>query len=64
MTNNLSILSSKLDRDIMTAVAELKSFAAFDQWMDEQLDVLVGRWIHTAAPNANRFEQVQRSFGR
>lgn len=32
----------------------LESFATFDRWMDEQLDELVARWIHTAAPNAER----------
>jgi hypothetical protein len=32
----------------------LESFDTFDRWMDEQLDELVARWIHTAAPNAER----------
>ena len=45
-----------------TQIAEqLKSFAAFDQWMDEQLDRLVARWIHAAAPNAGRRWRVDRT---
>jgi hypothetical protein len=48
----LDKLSPKEDA---TRVAEaLKSFAAFDHWMDDQLELLVAQWIHTAAPNANR----------
>jgi len=43
----------------------LESFATFDRWMDEQLDELVARWIHTAAPNAERASlKAGRSFGR
>jgi hypothetical protein len=32
----------------------LDTLAVFDQWMDEQLELLVAEWIHTAAPNAQR----------
>jgi len=35
-------------------VVELKSFADFDRWMDEQLELLVARWAPLAAPNASR----------
>jgi hypothetical protein len=50
--------------DATLAVAESKSFVAFDEWMDDQLGRLVAQWIHTAAPNANRLEGIQRRFGR
>jgi hypothetical protein len=46
--------------EAMLVVAESKSFVAFEQWMDEQLDQLVARWIHTAAPNASRLERRQQ----
>ena len=49
--------------DATIVVAESKSFVAFDQWMDAQLDQLVARWIHTAAPNASRPDRVGRRFG-
>lgn len=43
----------------------LESFATFDRWMDEQLNELVARWIHTAAPNAECASlKAGRSFGR
>ncbi len=43
----------------------LESFATFDRWMDEQLDELVARWIHTASPNAERASlKAGRSFSR
>jgi hypothetical protein len=42
------------ERDTARILREMKSFAAFDQWMDEQLELLVARWSHAAAPNANR----------
>ena len=45
-------------------VAESKSFATFDRWMDEQLAQLVSLWIHTAAPNASICERARRQFGR
>ena len=41
-------------QDAARILQELQSFAAFDRWMDEQLDKLVAQWIHAAAPNANR----------
>jgi hypothetical protein len=50
--------------DAALVAAESKSFVAFDEWMDDQLGRLVAQWIHTAAPNANRLESIQRRFGR
>ncbi len=64
MTNNAKTRWAVEEQDIVSAVAELKSFAAFDRWMDEQLTALVDRWIDTAAPCANRYELAQRHFGR
>ena len=64
MTQNSKTRWAADDLDIIAAIADLKSFATFDHWMDEQLTALVDRWVHTAAPNANRFELVQRQFGR
>lgn len=41
----------------------LDSLAVFDQWMDEQLELLVAEWIHAAAPNAQRASK-RSEFGR
>ena len=45
-------------------VTSLQTFAAFDAWMDTQLEMLVTTWAHTAAPAASRIERVWRRFGR
>lgn len=42
---------------------DLESYAAFDRWMDEQLEKLVARWIHRAAPNAQR-AALREKLGR
>lgn len=57
-------LSKKTPRkeDTNRVAKALKSFAAFDRWMDAQLESLVAQWIHTAAPNADRVSRIQR-FG-
>ena len=34
------------------------AFQTFDAWIDSQLDDLVGRWIHTAAPAAALIRRV------
>ena len=34
------------------------AFQQFDSWIDTELDTLVGRWIHTAAPAASRVRRV------
>jgi hypothetical protein len=52
----------KADMDVIAAESE--SFVAFDLWMDQQLEQLVARWIHTAAPNADRAQAIQGRFGR
>jgi hypothetical protein len=48
-------------RDAARILKELQSFAAFDRWMDEQLDKLEMRWSRAAAPNSHR---VWRSRGK
>jgi len=36
------------------AVAAAEPYAKFGEWIDRELDKLVARWSHWAAPNANR----------
>jgi hypothetical protein len=38
------------------------NYDAFGLWMDSELDKLVARWIHLAAPNASR--PFRRRFGK
>ena len=51
-------------RDAARILKEMKSFAAFDRWMDDELDRLVAQWIHASAPNANREWRVTRKLRR
>jgi hypothetical protein len=48
-----------LDVTASTATAEDLALEAFDLWMDRELEKLVARWVHLAAPNAE-----QASFRR
>jgi hypothetical protein len=59
MTNDspLKPLTARDDEPTMVIV-ESQPFVDFDQWMDGQLDNLVARWIHLAAPNAARVRRV------
>jgi hypothetical protein len=43
-----------------TTVAEEQALTAFGEWMDAELDKLVARWIHLAAPNAQRPARISR----
>jgi hypothetical protein len=55
MIPNFSLESSAARKVATTmVVAETESFVAFDQWMTGELDQLVAKWAHTAAPNALR----------
>ncbi len=45
-----------------TATAEDLAFQTFDAWMDTQLDELVKRWRHLAAPNAERHAGRRRNY--
>jgi hypothetical protein len=42
----------------------LRPYVRFTLWMDGQLQKLVARWAHTAAPNALGFRQRRFSSGR
>jgi hypothetical protein len=65
MTPNSPLKPPVLYQDEPELLAhESKSFDAFDKWMDEQVELLVAQWIHTAAPNAQRAVQSSRKFGR
>lgn len=64
MTHDFLSNSAPDDSDIRLDATESKSYLAFDRWMDEQLIVLVARWIHAAAPNANRPDFVHERVRR
>ena len=59
----LKPLATRYDEPEMVIV-ESESFAAFDRWVDAQLDRLVGRWAHMAAPNAKRASTRELRFGK
>ncbi len=62
MTNES--LSHRPDgKGIALVVEGSQSFDVFDQWMDSQLEQLVARWIHTAAPNASRVQRGPVQIG-
>jgi hypothetical protein len=44
------------------ATAEEMALKAFDAWMDRQLEVLVARWVHLAAPNADHPAGRRRNY--
>jgi hypothetical protein len=50
--------------DTTEVARAIRSFADFDHWMDGQLEQLVARWIHTAAPNAGRAWRLGRGLRR
>jgi hypothetical protein len=45
-----------------TALQEPDYEETFGLWMDAELEKLVARWVHLAAPNASR--SLRRSFGK
>ncbi len=47
------------EEDVAMVLAESPSYQEFDQWMDLALESLVARWIHSAAPNANRVSHMR-----
>ncbi|MEX0677664.1 MAG: hypothetical protein WD063_11350 [Pirellulales bacterium] len=49
-------------RDPAQIAKEFRSFAAFDRWMDDELERLVAQWMHTAAPNASRSWRIERKL--
>lgn len=64
MTNESLHTAGRTETRETLVLEESKSFVAFELWMDEQLEQLVARWIHAAAPNANRPRKSRESFGR
>ncbi len=52
------------DDEASRAAQAVRSYAAFERWMDTQLEELVSRWIHTAAPNASRPTHSWRNMRR
>ena len=63
MTNESLPKKASQKPDTNQILEDLKSYAAFERWMDEQLEILVARWIHRAAPNAQRAYR-RSQFGR
>ena len=47
---------------VSEATAEEQALAAFGAWIDAELEKFVARWIHLAAPNAQRPRRA--NFGR
>jgi hypothetical protein len=47
---------------LQATVTQEPSYEALGLWMDGELEKLVARWIHLAAPNASR--SSRRQFGR
>jgi hypothetical protein len=45
-----------------TVIQEPDYEETFGLWMDAELEKLVARWVHLAAPNASR--SLRRSFGK
>jgi hypothetical protein len=61
MTPNFSLESPAARKAATTmVVVENESFVAFDEWMSDQLEQLVAKWAHAAAPNAHRAFLTER----
>jgi len=59
-----SIPSPKpVKRETIQILEQSESYALFDRWIDEQLEQLVAKWIHRAAPNS-KFAANRQKFGR
>ncbi len=41
-----------------------EAFAQFDSWIDAELEVLVNRWVHLAAPRRRRFGVIPQDTRR
>ena len=50
------------DPTLQATATQEPSYEAFGVWIDGELEKLVARWIHLAAPNASRL--VRRRFGK
>ena len=51
--NVIARLAPETARLDTTVALESEPFVAFEQWMDQELDKLVARWLPFAAPNAS-----------
>lgn len=51
-------LISDHDAQLGLPVAADEVYEPFGVWIDTQLDELIGRWIHLAAPSASRRERA------
>jgi len=57
-TNKLTTAIS--ETDVMVVATPAKE-AIFAEWMDAELEKLVAKWIHLAAPNATRPRSSRKS---
>jgi hypothetical protein len=54
-TGSVTLEVSLGDDDAFGRVhVELAAFCEFDGWIDSQTEQLIARWLHLAAPGANR----------
>jgi hypothetical protein len=48
---------------VTTTAAEEAALVKFGTWLDGELDLLVARWVHLAAPNAaHRGRSTRKTF--
>jgi hypothetical protein len=58
---NHGYLSTAVEAEVaQLSAAEEQALVEFGDWMDRELEQLVARWIHLAAPNAARRERAAR----
>lgn len=48
------------DKQFGMPVEDRSVYAPFAEWLDGELNLLVDRWIHLAAPNASRRLEASR----
>jgi hypothetical protein len=58
-SSHVPAVSKSTATPIAPSEAEEKALEQFGAWFDGELEQLVARWIHLAAPNASK-----RNFGR
>ena len=49
--------------DVAVRVAA-PAYRRFNRWMDGELEALVARWVHAAAPNASRTINFRFRYGK
>jgi hypothetical protein len=61
LPENGTTLHADVAADVtQAAVLREPNYDAFGEWMDGELEKLVARWVHLAAPNASR--SFRRNF--